>query len=451
MIDRRSGDGLRATLLVLLMLSCYNAVPLVSGGRLLVPSFPTFLLLPAVVWFVWPWLSKQDETFVPKLAFLFVLSIALSPGYEHVQEKFLGMSQVCVAAFMAVLIVRLMQSMQPTNLESALLFLWVLIVLGSALEVLGPLRGLSDEFRERAFVLYDNLYDSDLRDVSLVGWVRPKLFTSEPSHVTKGFIGFVNAWLLVRFTWRKMLITLVATGVMLVIMGSPMIVASAVITVVVALASEASALARFAVLVVFLLSVAAGLMLVPEEALSALTERLREIWQGSGGYEISSSNQRIVFPYLTLIDTWLNWPLFGVGISGKEVVAELTKLPVVPPVLALGNNVMAEVGIYLGVFGSFFFLYLVSRQVRHWGIRRLGLMCLIVVCFSQLMGGLESVRYWGYLGLFWGAMVVADTRRATSRPGHEYGRHVPFSGVRNGEGTAGSGAVVSRAKESAIG
>jgi len=416
MNDGDSGQIFRAILLGLLMVSCYSAIPFVSSGRLLVPSYPTFLLLPVVIFLVWPRLSTLDETFVPKIAFVLLLTIALSPGYDHVEEKFLGLTQICVAMITAVLIVRLMGSMHLTILERTLMVLWVLIVIGSALEVAGVIRGLSDAFRARTYVAYDHLYDSDLRDISLVGWVRPKLFTSEPSHVTKGFIAFVNCWLLVRFTWVKMWITLGATAVMLGIMGSPMILASASMTLMIGFFSEAKSGARIAVLMSFALAGVVGLMMIPDEAISGLTWRLVKIWNGTGEFEMSSSNRRLVFPYLTLIDTWLRWPLFGVGISGKEVVAEYTRLPINPPILAIGNNAMAEHGTYLGIVGGSLFFYLLFRHIQHTGVRRLGLMLVIAVCFSQLMGGMESIRYWGYIGLFWGALAVSDSTAEIIHP-----------------------------------
>jgi len=149
--------------------------------------------------------------------------------------------------------------------------------------------------------------------------------------------------------------------------------------------------------------------LVPADALSGFTERLSMIWNGLGDYERTSASLRLVYPYVTLIDTWLNWPLFGVGISGKEVVADQTRLVLDRPIEAIGNNAMGELGTYLGIIGSFLFLFLMSRHLRHTGVRRLGLMLLLVVFFSQLMGGLESIRYWGYVGLFWGALTVSDS------------------------------------------
>ena len=165
-----------------------------------------------------------------KVAFVLLLSIALSPGYAHMEEKFLAMIQFLMAIGVAVLIVRLMQQLSPTSLERGLLILWCLILIGSILEVLDVIRVPSDAFRAWAYEDCTVFDDADLRDVNLVGWLRPKLFSEEPSHVTKFFIASVNAWLLVRVTWRKAVVVAGATVAMLVIMGSPMLLVSAAIT-----------------------------------------------------------------------------------------------------------------------------------------------------------------------------------------------------------------------------
>lgn len=116
-----------------------------------------------------------------------------------------------------------------------------------------------------------------------------------------------------------------------------------------------------------------------------------------------------MYPYITLASTWVRWPLFGVGISGKEVVADNTDLDLRRSEVALGNNAMAEIGTYLGLVGGAWFVWLMLTQARQTGVRRLFLLALIVALFSQLMGGMESFRYWGFIALLWGSLAVADT------------------------------------------
>jgi hypothetical protein len=44
-------------------------------------------------------------------------------------------------------------------------------------------------------------------------------------------------------------------------------------------------------------------------------------------------------------------------------------------------------------------------------VRRFGLMLVIAALFSQLMGGLVGLQYWGFIALLWGALAVADSRQ----------------------------------------
>lgn len=117
----------------------------------------------------------------------------------------------------------------------------------------------------------------------------------------------------------------------------------------------------------------------------------------------------MIYPYLTLADTWLRWPLFGVGVAGKEVVIEHTNFRLARPESALGNNAMAEIGIYFGIVGSAWLIYLLLTQARQTGVSRPGLMLVMAMLFSQLMGGVVSFQYWGFIALFWGTLAVADS------------------------------------------
>jgi hypothetical protein len=359
----------RAALLVVIALCTYLHVPLVSGGRLLVPSFPTVALVPLLYLTVRSNISKGDEFFLPKIALVLLLSIAFSPGYKYVDEKFLGLIQAVMAIGVAV--------------------------------------------RAWAYGEIYTLYDYDLRDINMVGQPRPKLFSVEPSHVTKVFIASINSWLLVRVGLHKVVVVAGATVAMFVIMGSPMLLLSAAITIaIVAWSRRTSLRAKIVMTLAALILGAVFTTLIAPTAVSTVVTRLEDISEPSAPHErrANSEQQRIVYPYITLSETWMNWPIFGVGIAGKEVVAEHTRLPVDRPEVALGNNAMAELGIFLGLFGGVWFVYVFLRQGRETGVCRLGLMLILVALFSQLMGGIVSFQYWGFIALLWGALSVADSR-----------------------------------------
>jgi hypothetical protein len=408
----QSAQWPRAILLLAIAVCTYAHVPLSSGGRLLVPSFPTVALTPFLFLAVRRDLTPADVTFVLKVAFVLLLSIALSPGYAYIEEKFLGMIQFLMAIAVAVMIVRLMQQLAPASLERALLVLWCMIIVGSILEVLDVIRVYSDTFRVWVYEELYGLYDADMRDVNLVGWPRPKLFSEEPSHVTKFFVATVNAWLVVRVTWRKAVVVAGATIAMLVIMGSPMLLVSAAISVaIVAFNQRQHASSRVITLaVVLLVGAGIGAYIAGSNFVTAVrrVETVAESSVGAATGNATGDERRMVLPYVVLMDTILRSPLFGAGVGGKEVIADARDVSASSSTMVVGNNALAAVGIFLGIVGGTLFILLVFRQMRQTGVRRLGLMAVILLLFSQLIGGVDSFRYWGFVALFWGALATAD-------------------------------------------
>ena len=409
---RQSWQWFRTSLLIVVALSSYLSVPLVSGGRLLVPSVATVALMPLLFLAVRRNISTADVVFLSKVVFLLLVSVVLSPGHEYLTEKLLSLVQCCLAIAVLVMTVRLMQELRHESLERALLVLSLLIVVGSVLEVAGLIRDVSDSFRTWAYHGIYTIYDSDVRDVNMVGWLRPKLFSVEPSHVSKLFIAAINSWLLVRVTRTKFIIVIAATALMFLIMGSPMFLVSIAITFAILLWNRrASFRSKVSMIVVSLTIGALFVAFFGQSTVSTLQSRVDRIGETTPGeqFEKSSENLRVVYPYVTLLDTWSRWPLFGVGFGGDDVVMEHSVIQGVDPKYAMGTNAAGELGIFLGLMGGTWFLWLLMRQVKQTGAQRLGLLLAILAMFSQLMGGLATFRYWGFVAMFWGALAVADT------------------------------------------
>jgi hypothetical protein len=403
-----------------------------SGDRLIVPSFPTVALIPLLFLLVYRDTTFADGLFIGKVTLVLLLSIGLSPGYRYIDEKLLSLVQCVMAVGLTVLMVRLMHRIGSVALERTLLALWSVILVGAVLEVMGLIRGVSDAFREWAYATQYSVYDHDLRDAGLVGWSRPKLFSVEPSHLTKFFIASINAWLLVRVTWMKAAVATAATLGMLVLMGSPMLVVSAAMTLLIVMWDSHVGIGARVAMVMAALILALGFgAFYSSGTISTVGERLASIDDPvqTESARPTSEQKRVVIPYLTLVDTWLRSPLFGVGIGGKEVVPEMTSLQLDDPKVVLGNNAFAEIGVYLGLAGSVWFIALLWAQFRRSGVRRIGLLAILIALFSQLMGGVVGFQYWGFIALIWGAMTVADhassslvpqTHVATSRPAHSH-------------------------------
>jgi hypothetical protein len=225
------------------------------------------------------------------------------------------------------------------------------------------------------------------------------------------FIVAINSWLAIRITGKKVVIAVAATGLMFLIMGSPMFVVSATITMAILVWNrKASIRSRVATVFSALIVSVLFLAFFGGSALSTVSERLDRIGETTAGGEIQhrSENIRAVVPWINLANTWARWPLFGAGVGGKEIIAEYSPLSNASLNTAIGTNAVAEVGMYLGLIGGAWFVWLLLMEASHTGVRRLGLLLILVFLFSSLMGGIESFRYWGHIALLWGALAVAD-------------------------------------------
>lgn len=231
--------------------------------------------------------------------------------------------------------------------------------------------------------------------------------------MTKFFIASVNAWLLVRVTWRKALVVAGATVAMLVIMGSPMLLVSAAITLaIVAFNPRQHLRSRVAtVAVVMLVGACVGAFFASSTFSTAVTrvESVASSSETEQGNEANADERRILVPYQVLADTLVRYPIFGAGVGGKEVIADERNMAMNSSTLVIGNNALAAFGIFLGLIGGALFFYLLFQEMRHTGVRRLMLMAAMLLLFSQLMGGIDTFRYWGFIALLWGALAVGDS------------------------------------------
>ena len=405
-----TSQGFRSALLLAVVVSAYLSIPLVAGGRVLVPSVLTVALAPILMLSVWSRFTTTDAVFMLKISFVLLVSIALSPGYVYLNSKLMALAQLCAGLLVVLLTVRLMQHLGARSVERLLLLLWVSIVVGCVLEIAGITREYSDAFRDWAYGSTDEIYDGDARDTNMVGWPRPKLFSVEPSHVSKLFVIVVNAWLLLRVTWPKTWIAGVATVFMIVVMGSPILVVSIGMTFLIVLWNQrARAGAKVAmVLAMLLVAIYFGFQ-DGDSPFATVADRLEGInTDPTERDDLGSVEQRTIYPFLVLLDTWSRWPFFGVGIGGKDVVFEHSLVELNEATNAMGKNIVGELGISLGLVGASVFLLLLLKHAHYTGVKRVGLFGILFMMTSLLMGGLVTFRYWGLVAILWGAMALAD-------------------------------------------
>lgn len=394
--------------------SLFISVPGFLNTPLFIPSFVTLVaLLPIMLVLFWDTTYQYEASFIVQVFLVLLLTALISPGFSFINEKLLGLVQTTVSITVGVFLVKLIGRLDRRRAANILLVLAAIFVLGASLEVLEVLREASNAFRNVAYAQGDSetysvyrVYEAVERDASITGFPRPNFFASEPSVLAAGFFAFVNSWLLTSYTKRNFFATCAMTAVMFVLTGSPVLVLSAMASTAIVFYSEKRLIRAVPVAAVVLIGFLATIIVSPEVFGNMIARFERVITIGfSNPYLLSNDSigLRLVLPFVTLVDVLSSSPLFGVGISGKEVVELYSRFPL-PPQVAVGNNNLAIFFTYLGVVGSTLFASTFARYLRRSGVQQITLLLMLIAALSLSMGGFESARFWGYVFLFVGAM-----------------------------------------------
>ena len=307
---RQLGVGasvLRASLLVLFLLSVYVEVPLYLGDTadsLFVPSFFTLLILAPVLFLIYHRkIYTYEVIFIVQVALVLALSAVLSPGLIYVNEKVIGLLQTMASITAGLLLLKLLGDLDRRWVEWILAALCALLLVGATLEVAGVLSPASDAFREAAFGRTEaGIYSSDSRDREITGFVRPKFFTTEPSLLAIGFLVFVNSWLVLTYSKKRLVLAGLGTGMMLMLTGSPVVLLSVAVSLAIAWFKKPSLLS-LAFIGALVCTASLGFALVQPETFSSLTTRVGDSVENLGTLKTTSENRRIVFPYIT---SWMS-------------------------------------------------------------------------------------------------------------------------------------------------
>lgn len=265
----------------------------------------------------------------------------------------------------------------------------------------GILRELSDSFREFAYSRGGyRVYTNVDRDEILLGFDRPKFFTSEPSLLAIGFFAFSNSWLLLSFSRKNWMIVCISTIIMLNLTGSPILLISLVASIVILISQirysrNSWYILLVATLIVYALTIGGVFDKVQDRLMHSLFETDISV--------VSSENLRMIFPYISMIDILKSSPFFGVGISGKELIGVYSSLPL-DSSDAFGNNNLAAMFTYLGGLGGMLFIAVFYGYIGRIRISSKLIFIIMFIALTQMMGGFESPRFWGYIFLFIGVL-----------------------------------------------
>jgi len=274
----------------------------------------------------------------------------------------------------------------------------------TTLEVYTPFKYLSDEFRHMVFRW--GLYESDLRDLYTYGQIRPKLFTSEPSHVAKFYILSLFVWFALSESKKRYFIYLFFIGAGLILIRSPIITLSIPLALAVEIflrngfnlndilnnrkPLRRGSLAILIVISVLFLSIALN---------TILAFRVHTMITGAD----ASFANRIIGPALIAFDTIKEYPFWGTGITGKEAVAEIIFNAYwrigykISRVHDANTNFLSLFISYYGVLGGLLFIAGFRSLVKRLELGKGIFITLAILLFSQTMGAFVGLRTWGYI------------------------------------------------------
>jgi hypothetical protein len=384
-----------------LLLSAYVEPPMDIGGGRILPAFTTIVILPIALLLLSPVIFRRDVVMLSSVAALLLLSALLSPGREWIGHKLLGLAQTLTAMSAGLALFKLAELLPLILLRRVLLAAWFAVLIGAGLEVSGVLRPAVAAFGQAVYHVGGyQFYSNDVRDLSLLGFPRPKVFTSEPSLVAIAFYLFVTGWLALKPTPHRLTIAFTATGVMLAFVGSPVLLITLAVLSIVFMAlgirRASAALPGLALLVALVLA----LPFVLPDVIALLRDRVQLAVDNARSYTISSENLRIIFPAIATVDVLSASPILGVGIDGKAVIDQFSSLPIADFAggTQFGNNFAFFLS-YLGLGGAAAFTWIMARWLRASGVLYRLLAATVIVGLSQTMGGFETPRFWAWVFL----------------------------------------------------
>lgn len=399
-------EYIKTALLCFMFLNIYLEVPFDLGNGKVLPAYPYILSIPFVFIVNKKNILNDDLRFVIKIFIILVLSVIFSVGYEYWQNKISGILQTIVSLVASLLFFRLIISVNCRKIEK-ILFIWLIIIMvGVVLEFIGPLKLLSDSFRQWAYSSGGyGLYENDFRDLAMLGHIRPKFLASEPSVLAIGFMVSLNCWLLLRPIFNRYISVIIAEIISIFIIGSPIMLLSIFLTIILFMTIQNKKKQYIASSVTIAGSIIGSILVLFYN--NMIINRLNPDNFGVDVAGNSSENIRLILPLVAALNVNKQFPLFGVGISGKQSAIDIMNIPLIEPNYLVSSNIAALL-IYFGVFGSVILVYCIIRYLKKSGIRRIMLLFLFWICLAISMGGFESPRFWGYMFFIAGIFYHAD-------------------------------------------
>lgn len=329
---------------------------------------------------------------------------------QYFPEQFLSYSQLLLAILASIGVFRALNIFRDSTISSLAFWVFVMMSIGIFLEVMGPLRPFSDTVRH---AIYDNgVYSNDIRDVRDYGWVRPKLFSSEPSHLAK-FYGLVILTTVASLsTLRRQIWCIVTCIPIIILINSPAVIAgllSALGIVIIRIGVRRILLNPFVLIIVvvlfgvmfymFISSIQTRLIMKLDPSVYLRLLRPIEI----ASYTIQ---QRPLLGYGIGSDNQIAW-LFN-EVSFGEGAPEFIRRDEMGATNRVWGASHFALVIQLGLVGSILWIFVIGRFMKIFLLSYRPIFWLYFVLFGLFVGVINTPFYWGQLFIALAALKRAE-------------------------------------------
>jgi hypothetical protein len=404
-------DAARFLLVVLHLLGVYLAVPLRGPGGFEFPVATMIFTVPVLLAINLDRIRSRHLYPMIALVGIAMLTVVFAPqAGEFFGSRLKGLVQWTWSIASAYALVLELSRWSRADMARLLGGASAVILVGCVLENYGGLRDVSNVFRRLVFVSVQ--FEWLARDIEIVGMLRPRLFTSEPSDVAKFFTITTFGWIALSTSRYRH-----AMGPLLTIAGF-FLIRSPIVLLVVPLQAVLLTLGRPLAtgpmplskpLKASVLLVVVGAVTVVAAAL--LLARVQALISGAE----PSAIIRIAAPVIVAGQTVLMSPVWGAGISGTESIADIIVnaytlfglAKFADPMLTgehmtvsnLITNAFWLHWINFGLFGGLLAVFALAWWMKALGIRRRLLAFVVIFAFAQTMGAEHGPYFWAYVAL----------------------------------------------------
>ena len=402
-----------ALVLIILIFGLYNAVFIYFTPTLFIPYGICFIFLPYIIYKSIHMADKNEVVLLSLIILITFIGLFISPQpVKYFMERVKGFVHLFYSIVFSYFIFLFFLRYNPNKVARIFGIVSLLIIIGCILEnYFPPFRTLSNNFRHLFFK--KNVYEADLRDLILFGSVRPRLFTTEPSHVAKFFILSLFIWFTLTMNKKKYILFTLASVAGLFLIKSPVVVLIYPLAFVAEMFLfrdlrffnelknfyQNGKIKKIYFRIFFILIIL--VILLALAAFTVLSKRVEQIIHG----EDLSFLMRIFAPPWISYEVLKQYPIFGIGITAKELLISIITNVfknfgfIVYDINAI-TNVLWLFIIYYGLGGSLLILFIGKKFLNRVGIYSYSFLVGSILIFSQTMGGYVTIRWWFVVFMF---------------------------------------------------